>query len=299
MRPLVLGTRGSDLALAQTRHVAALLRAAHPGLVVEERIIRTTGDARLDVSLSAPGALDKGLFTRELEEALTADAIDAAVHSLKDLPTAQPPGLALGAVLEREDPADVLIAKTAGGLESLPSGARVATSSLRRACFLRWRRPDLEIVEIRGNVPTRLRKLADTPDLAALVLAAAGLRRLERAGCPLALEGLHVSALDFMLPAPGQGAIAVQTRLNDPRFAAIHHEPTAVSVETERAILAHLGGGCHLPLGALASPQADGCLLVRAAWFGAGEPRTAHVTGPMESWLELAEKISRALRLPG
>lgn len=303
MIPLVLGTRGSDLALAQTRHTAALLRNAHPGLPVEERIIRTTGDARLDVSLSAPGALDKGLFTRELEDALLRGTIDAAVHSLKDLPTENPAGLTLGGVLAREDPADVLVAKHPGGFPALPAGARVATSSLRRACFLRWQRPDLEVVEIRGNVPTRIRKLAESPDLAGIVLAAAGLRRLAAVDCPLALDGLHVAPLEFMLPAPGQGAIAVQTRAEDARItdllAAIHHPATAHAVAAERAILAHLGGGCHLPLGARAETGADGTLTIRAVWFGHGEPRVAEVTGPEDDWIQLAETISRDLRLPG
>ncbi|HVE15565.1 MAG TPA: hydroxymethylbilane synthase, partial [Chthoniobacterales bacterium] len=177
MKPFILGTRGSDLALAQTRLVAARLRTAHPGLTVEEKIIRTTGDARLDVSLSAPGTLDKGLFTKELEEALLREEIDAAVHSLKDLPVEEPPGLTLGSILEREDPEDVLISKLGGGIEALPHRAIVATSSLRRKCFLLWKQPELEIRDIRGNVPTRIHKLIDSAETSALVLAGAGLRR--------------------------------------------------------------------------------------------------------------------------
>ncbi len=296
---LTLGTRGSDLALAQTRLVATRLRASHPGLHVEERIIRTTGDARLDISLSAPGSLDKGLFTKELEDALLRGEIDAAVHSLKDLPTEQPAGLALGAILERESPEDVLLSRQPGGLEDLPPGARVATSSLRRKCFLLWKRPDLEIVEIRGNVPTRIRKLAESESLDAIVLAGAGLRRLQAVDCPLALDDLSLTALDFMLPAPGQGAIALQCRAGEAAsgpFQALHHAASAACVSAERAILAGLGGGCHLPLGALAQADASGALTLRAAWFGATTPRMTECRGPLAHWPELAARATAELR---
>jgi len=293
MKPFILGTRGSDLALAQTRLVAARLRTAHPGLTVEEKIIRTTGDARLDVSLSAPGTLDKGLFTKELEEALLREEIDAAVHSLKDLPVEEPPGLTLGSILEREDPEDVLISKLGGGIEALPHRAIVATSSLRRKCFLLWKQPELEIRDIRGNVPTRIRKLIDSAETSALVLAGAGLRRLRAAGVELSLDGLHVSPLDFMLPAPGQGAIAVECRRGDEEalttLTVLHHEETAICVRAERTVLAGLGGGCHLPLGTRACLE-DGTLRLRATWFGheAGLPRTAESCGPLDGWRDVA-----------
>lgn len=303
MKPFVLGTRGSDLALAQTRLTASLLRRAHPGLVVEERIIRTTGDIRLDVSLSAPGALDKGLFTKELEEALRRGEIDAAVHSLKDLPTACPDRLGLGAILEREDPADVLVSRIAGGLSALPAGTLVATSSLRRKYFLRWQRPDVATAEIRGNVPTRLRKLRDSTELSAIVLASAGLRRLRAAGCELALDGLEITPLPFMLPAPGQGAVAVECRADDvdtrARLEAIHHDVTAACVQAERTVLTEMGGGCHSPLGARAEVTADGQLFLRAAWFPADNesaPRTAEVAGPAKRWPELARELAAQLR---
>ncbi|MGH8048044.1 MAG: hydroxymethylbilane synthase, partial [Chthoniobacterales bacterium] len=293
MKRLVLGTRGSDLALAQTRLIAAQLRTATPALEIEQKIIRTTGDERLDVSLSAPGSLDKGLFTKELEEALLRGEIDAAVHSLKDLPVDQPAGLIIGAIPKREDPGDVLVSKADGGLDALPHGAAVATSSLRRKCFLLAHRPDLAIHDIRGNVPTRIRKLAESSTLAALVLATAGLRRLKAADVALALEGLHVSPLEFILPAPGQGAIAIECRANDEAtltaLAAIHDEATSDCVRAERAVLAGLGGGCHMPLGALAN-FTEGSLFLRAVWFpdAAANLRTAEHRG---AWREAAAAV--------
>jgi hydroxymethylbilane synthase len=296
MKSFILGTRGSELALAQTRQVAALLREANPGLLVEERVIRTTGDIRLDVALSAPGPLDKGLFTKELEDALLRGEIDAAVHSLKDLPTAQPEGLVIGAILEREQPDDVLIAKSPGGLDALPHGATVATSSLRRKCLLRWRRPDLELHDIRGNVPTRLRKLRESESLSAIVLAGAGLRRLQAAGCELPLEGLAMSPLDFMLPAPGQGAIAIECRAGSAGLlASIHHAATATCVLAERAVLAGLEGGCSLPVGARATVL-DGLITLRAMWFPnpthvSEPPRIVERAGRAADWREIAAEV--------
>ncbi|HRJ71142.1 MAG TPA: hydroxymethylbilane synthase [Terrimicrobiaceae bacterium] len=261
---IILGTRGSDLALAQTRIVAGLLQAAHPALAVETRIIKTTGDKRLDVSLSAPGSLEKGLFTKELEEALFDRSIDAAVHSLKDLPTEQPAGLRVGAILERADPSDVLVSKHDGGLAGLPASAQIATSSPRRKTQLLHLRSDLRVVEIRGNVPTRLRKLAEDPALDGLLLAKAGLDRL---GHHIVPDGLRVSVIAEILPAPGQGAIAIECRNEDPGVAevlsAIHHEDTARCVTAERELLQSLGGGCSLPLGALATIE-DGAVRVRS-----------------------------------
>lgn len=263
MNTLILGTRGSDLALAQTHLVAAGLRAAHPALSVEIRIIKTTGDRRLDVRLAAPGPLEKGLFTKELEEALFAREIDAAVHSLKDLPVAQPPGLTLGAILERADPSDVLISKHPGGVTGLPEAACVATSSPRRQAQLLTLRPGLRVVEIRGNVPTRLRKLSEDPSLDGLLLAKAGLDRLGHAIIP---SGLQLTVVEGMLPAPGQGAIAVQCREGDSAtlatLTAIHHADTARCVTEERRLLQELGGGCSLPFAALAVIE-NGQLRVR------------------------------------
>lgn len=263
MSRLILGTRGSDLARAQTRIVEEKLRAAHPSLELAAEVVRTTGDARLDLSLSQPGALDKGLFTRELEQALLAGAIDAAVHSLKDLPIEQPPGLVLGAILERANPADVLVTKQPGGLKALSPGAVVATSSPRRKAQLLNLRSDLSMVDIRGNVPTRLRKLAEDPALDGLLIAQAGLDRLGPAVVP---AGLHQTVIEEILPAPGQGAIAVQCRAGDTAtlefLRPVHHEETAACVTAEREFLRSRGGGCHLPLGALAVVK-DGEIILR------------------------------------
>ena len=269
MKTMILGTRGSDLALVQTRDVAARLGQAHPGLALEETIIKTTGDKRLDVSLSAPGSLEKGLFTKELEEALLSKSVHAAVHSLKDLPTEQPPGLIVGAILERADISDALASKHAGGWKGLPPEATVATSSLRRKNQLLLLRPDLQIVEIRGNVPTRLRKVFENPELDALVVASAALARLGKEIVP---DGLQITVIEEMLPAPGQGAVAVECRADDKEtrdlLAAIHHEPTALCVRAERELLHRLGGGCHMPLGTRAVIE-DGKLRLLAALFEA------------------------------
>ncbi|MGC1482010.1 MAG: hydroxymethylbilane synthase [Chthoniobacterales bacterium] len=273
MKPLTLGTRGSDLALTQSRLVASALRAAHPDLRVQEKIIRTVGDRRLDVPLHAVGPLDKGLFTKELEEALLDGTIDFAVHSLKDLPTENPPGLVLAAILERADPADLLVSKTPGGLDGLPPHSTVGTSSPRRKNQLLHFRPDLTVVDIRGNVPTRLRKLAESDTLAATVLAKAGLDRL---GHDIIPPQLHATVITEMLPAPGQGAIAVQTRDADTAtralFQPLHHEDTARCVTAERDVLRQQGGGCHLPLGVLATIN-DGNLTVTATLFHHDGPR--------------------------
>jgi hydroxymethylbilane synthase len=252
---LRVGTRGSRLALWQADHVAGRLSALHPGLEVERVVVRTTGDRVVDTPLSQVG--DKGLFTRELEEALRHGTIDVAVHSLKDLPTELPEGLLLVAVLAREDPRDALVGPVSGGLDRLAPGARVGTSSLRRRAQLLARRPDLRVVDLRGNVPTRLEKLASGACDAA-VLALAGLRRL-------GLES-HVAAVlepGELLGAPGQGAVAVEGREDDPRvarlLAPLDDVPARLATSAERALLARLEGGCLVPVGALA--RTDGGVL--------------------------------------
>jgi hydroxymethylbilane synthase len=271
LKKIILGTRGSELALVQTRETAMRLCAAHPELQVEQRIIKTTGDNRLDVSLSAPGSLDKGLFTKELEEALLRGEIHAAVHSLKDLPTELPPKLAIGAILEREDDSDCLASKHDGGWQGLPKGGIVATSSLRRKNQLLLLRPDLKTAEIRGNMGTRLRKLLESDTLSALILAKAAINRL---GSDLIPEGIQVTVIGEMLPAPGQGAIGIECLEDDAEtlriLAAIHHEDTARCVNAERDFLKKLGGGCSLPLGARATIK-DGNVRLRAALFQNGE----------------------------
>ena len=238
--PLVLGTRGSALALAQTRLVIEAL-----GGVGETQVVRTTGD----VSTRPLHELGDGVFVTALEDALRAGTIDAAVHSLKDLPTGPRPGLMIAALLEREDPRDVLITTARGGLATLVPHARVGTSSPRRDAALRAVRPDIVTGPIRGNVETRLQKVA-RGDHDATVLALAGLRRLG-----LAVAAEEILSLAVMLPAPGQGAIAVQCRADDgatrDRLAAIDHRPTRSTTDAERELLRLLGGSCDLALGAL------------------------------------------------
>jgi hydroxymethylbilane synthase len=258
---IILGTRGSDLARAQARIVAEKLRAAHPRLVIETKVIKTTGDRRLDLSLS--GSAERGLFTKELEEALIAGVIHAAVHSMKDLPTERPDDVVFGAILERADPSDVLVSKQPGGLAGLPIEATVATSSPRRKVQILLLREDLRIVEIRGNVPTRLRKLASDASLDGLLLAKAGLDRLGPRFIP---PGLHLAVVDRILPAPGQGAIAVECRKADAAsielLRAINDETTALCVTAERDFLRAQGGGCHVAIAARAT-IVDGRLILR------------------------------------
>lgn len=253
-----IASRGSQLALWQARFVQQALERARPGVGVEIEVIRTTGDRITDVPLSRIG--DRGLFTKEIDDALLSGAADLAVHSLKDVPTRLPEGLALAAITEREDPRDVLIGRQgrAVSLADLPAGARVGTSSLRRRAQLRALRPDVEVADLRGNLNTRLAKL-DAGEHDAIILAAAGVLRLgwaERIGEWLDAEG--------WLPAVGQGALAVVVRADRPevidRVAGLHHEPTARSVAAERSLLHALQGGCQIPIGALAQHSGDGTL---------------------------------------
>ena len=285
--PLVLGTRGSDLALAQSKMVREALEEAHPGLKVVQKIITTTGDARTAMPLHEPTAEGAGLFTKQLEEALLSGEIDLAVHSLKDLPVETPAGLVLAAILPRAPIDDLLISRHAGGLAGLRSGSVIGTSSPRRALLLKHRRPDITMDPIRGNVPTRQAKLAGSRNYDATLLAAAGLRRLghDLSAGTLNVEGLSLSveALDWMLPAPGQGAIAVETRTGDRAvelLRVLHDVTTARCVAAERLVLKYLGGGCHLALGALATESA-GALLLRAAFVPdeKASPRFAEATG--------------------
>lgn len=253
-----IGTRSSELALRQASQVATAL--AQQGVASEFVTYTTIGDRILDRPLSAIG--EKGLFTAELETDLRDGKTDCAVHSLKDLPTADPDGLTIVALLEREDPRDALVVGprvSARSLAELPHGARVGTSSLRRRAQLRALRPDFDVRELRGNVGTRLRKV-DDGDVDAALLAAAGLRRL-------GLGDRIVAFLDApqWLAAPGQGAIAVQSRTDDSRmtaiFAALDHAATRVAITAERALLAALEGGCQVPIGASMLAENDGPVL--------------------------------------
>lgn len=271
---LILGSRGSDLAITQVKQTeACLIDAGHNG--VEVRIINTVGDKRPDLKLSEfsdPGAsggeaiLDKGIFTKELEEALLAGEIHAAVHSLKDVPTELHQAFAITATLEREAVEDVLLSRNANepfDITSLPKGGTVATSSVRRARQLSWLRPDLEVVDIRGNVPTRIRKLLQTAEWDAIMLARAGLKRLGFLATDAQSGHLNFDqdcAVGFcildageFLPAAGQGAIGIESRLADDKtnaaLALINHQPTFARVSAERAFLARLQAGCQTPVG--------------------------------------------------
>jgi hydroxymethylbilane synthase len=243
-RAVRIATRQSPLALWQARHVAALLGAHHPGLEVSLVEMTTEGDRFLSAPLSAVGG--KGLFVKEIEQSLIDGRADIAVHSLKDMTSVQPEGLMLAAVPAREDPRDAFCSPAGLTLERLPQEARVGTSSLRRSCILRSRRPDLEIVSLRGNVQTRLQKTREL-GLAGAVLAYAGLKRLG-----LEREITEVLSADVSLPAVGQGVLAIQCRTADAEvrglLAPLEDALTRVAVTAERALLAKLEGGCTVPL---------------------------------------------------
>ena len=248
-RKYIIGSRGSELALWQANFVKTRLQDLFPDRLFEIRIIKTTGDQLLDVALSKIG--DKGLFTRQIETELHNGEIDFAVHSLKDLQTMQPEGLVIGAVCEREAANDAFISNSYRSIDELPNGARVATGSLRRRSQLLNSRPDLKIVEIRGNVPTRLKKFQEA-GLDGLILAYAGLHRLG-----LGKQVSQLIPFDLMLPAVGQGAVAVEVRNDDEpvleMVARLNDEPTHICITAERAFLRRLEGGCQVPIGALAT----------------------------------------------
>lgn len=295
--PIRIGTRSSALALRQAGQVESQLAARGIASVLVE--YTTLGDRILDRPLAQIG--EKGLFTAELEADLRAGRIDCAVHSLKDLPTANPEGIVLVAILEREDPRDALVVRAgidAVNLETLPEGARVGTSSLRRQAQLRAFRPDLEVCELRGNVGTRLRKL-DEGQMDAALLAAAGLRRLGLTERIVAL----LDAPDW-LAAPGQGAIAVQTRADDAALLAtlgvLDDAPTRLAVTAERALLAALEGGCQVPIGAAVIEEAEyGTMLhgLIAALDGSSTVRggmPVNHADPAASGIELARQLRAA-----
>lgn len=261
---ITLGTRGSELALTQTNMVTAELQTAHPHLRIERQIIQTSGDKRQDLRFSEfsdVAQVDKGIFIKELEIALESSQIDAAVHSLKDVPSDLAAGFTIAAVLPRAAIEDVLVTAQPFTLETLPQGARVGTSSVRRAAQLKFLRPDVQIVEIRGNVPTRVKKVLGENALDAVLLAAAGLLRLGLLNANLSrihidthtLYGLVLDPVKF-LPAAGQGAIAIECRANDTAtiqaIHALNHAPTESRVIAEREFLKILGAGCQTPVGA-------------------------------------------------
>jgi hydroxymethylbilane synthase len=328
--PITIATRGSALALAQANAVLAKCRAAFPKLSFELKIIKTTGDKLQTASLAQEGhVLPKGLFTKELEVALLKHRADLAVHSLKDLPTELPTGLMLGAVGKRADVRDVLIYRDAGYLrgaeqspgnlrlrgfqpglavKDLPAGAVVATSSTRRKAQLLTLNPSLKVPDIRGNVATRMKKLAEQAELDATVLALAGLTRLnfnitlegrlQGDGVP---DGLLATILDtdLMLPCVGQGAVGIEVRADDERIAALCERlndfNTRQCVIAERAFLAAMGGGCQSPVAAYAEVAGSG-LEMRALSFTHGPVRRAQATRPLKDAVELGQQLAAELK---
>jgi porphobilinogen deaminase len=329
-KPLYIATRGSPLALAQANLVLAQCRAALPDQSFEIQIVKTTGDKIQTASLASAG-LPKGLFTKELEVAVLNREADLAVHSLKDLPTELPPGLKLGAVLERADARDVLIYrhvefiacwpdssaavnqrrrgfKPELSINALPYAATVATSSTRRRAQLLDRRLDLNVVPIRGNVGTRLKKLADQPQIDAIVLAAAGLERLGielqpgahlfGADVPPGLAGTRLT-LSEMLPCVGQAAIGIEIRDNDPLLegicAKVNHAPTQCCVVAERAFLSAMGGGCQLAVAAHAEISGSD-LRIRGVSFLKGAAQRSEATGNSSTPQFVGEQLARELQ---
>jgi hydroxymethylbilane synthase len=284
MKAVAVGTRGSSLALAQTRWVIARLLSLDPGIRWEPVVITTSGDR------SASAVRGDGAFVKEIERALLEGAVDLAVHSLKDLPTDPVEGLVLGAVPRRADPRDAVVGTR---LDSLPPGARVGTGSPRRSAQLRHLRPDLLVEPLRGNVPTRV-EAARSGRLDAVVVAAAGLERL-------GLEADEVLAPGRMLPAPGQGALAVQARAGDDdlreRLAGIHDAGAAAAVDAERALLRHLGGGCLLPVGALAEARPGGTLVLSGCATSSDGTRQVRAGGeaPLAEADELGSEVAGKL----
>jgi hydroxymethylbilane synthase len=295
MTTIVIGTRASALALWQTRWVAEALRLHHgPDLEVREETFSTVGDRRRTEPLPAIGG--KGLFTAELEEALVSHRIDLAVHSLKDLPLEQPPGLTLSATPRRAPAQDVLVSSAGRTWATLVAGDRVGTSSPRRAAQLLAHEPRLEIVNLRGNVDTRLARIREgNPPTG--VLAAAGMTRLEVR--PPDAEDLPV---EEVVPAPGQGALGLQVRQGDQRMAALlaplHHDPTAREVAAERALLGLLGGGCSSPLGAHARHLEAGRLRLVARHFSPDLTLERRGIAEGDDPQDLARQLAGRLRLP-
>ncbi len=319
-RPIIIATRGSALALAQTHMILAQCRKAFPELSFDFQVIKTTGDKLQTASMSKTDpSLPKGLFTKELEVALLNGQADLAVHSLKDLPTELPEGLILAATPERADVRDVLIYRASGQYErrgfqphatltDFPKGATIATSSTRRAAQLKLARPDLNIVEIRGNVTTRMTKVAERAELDATVLALAGISRLKFIIAPDGKltgdgvpDGMLATVIDVetMLPCVGQGAIGIEIRATDDRIAKIcallNHFNTFQCVTAERAFLRGMGGGCQSPVAAFAEIIGDK-ITMRAVSFRDGPAKRADGKRPVEEAAMLGEQLAARLR---
>jgi hydroxymethylbilane synthase len=294
---LVIATRGSALALWQAEHVKARLAAVAPGLAVNFNVIKTSGDKILDVPLAKVGG--KGLFVKEIEQALLDREADLAVHSMKDVPAELAPGLVLAAVSSREVPWDALCARAPVTVDTLPRGAKVGTSSMRRQCQLLARRPDLQIAMLRGNVPTRIRKL-DDGEFDAIVLAAAGLTRLG-----LGARITQMLPLEISVPAVAQGVLGLETRSDDARTAelirrAMHDPAEERRVVAERTFLARMGGSCQTPLAAHAIDHAGGLRVLGLCGMPDGSQiLRAEVTGPASDAEQLGNRLGEALLAQG
>jgi hydroxymethylbilane synthase len=312
-RRIVLGTRGSDLARTQARMAESALRARWPDLEIETKIIKTSGDESVTIAesqktggQSLPAAAGrKGLFTAEIERALLAERIDIAVHSAKDLPSALNPETRIAAALPRASVDDVLISLNGYDLESLPRNGVVATGSVRRRYQIQWKRPDLEIVDLRGNVPTRLRKLTREPWHGA-ILARAGLERLEILpnGSPIMFESCKLTAstlpLDVFIPAGGQGIVGIQIRANDNECGMLLEPITELTtyqcLRAEREFLRLLHGDCNQPVGVFATVNGN-VMKIRGQIFrpGTGEPRQGNVEGRPDEAEHLAADLLKAI----
>lgn len=296
-KEVIIGSRGSELALWQANHIADKLKEHHPELMVAIEIIHTTGDKLLDTSLSIIGG--KGVFTKEIETALLDHRIDLAVHSLKDLPTILPEGLMLAAIPERASVEDVFLSNDSGTrLMHLPDGATIATGSIRRKAQLLTKRPDFNIVDIRGNVPTRIRKLKES-NWDGMILASAGLHRLG-----LTDHIAHEISLEWILPAVGQGALGIESRTDDKDvrdlLLPLDHSATRTAVSAERSLLAALGGGCQVPIGAFGTISNDELELTAcvAAHDGASIIRAEH-SGSANDPERIGEELARTLLASG
>jgi len=289
MRELRIGTRGSPLALWQANWVRERLFQAYPHLRVSLVRIKTKGDKLTDVNLATVGG--KGLFVKEIEEGLLGERIDLAVHSMKDVPVQLPEGLHIRFITRREDPRDVLISRDRRTLEELPSGAKIGTSSLRRRAQLLSYRPDFHIIPLRGNVDTRVRKL-DTMGLDAIVLAAAGVKRMK-----METRISQFISPEVCLPAVGQGALGIETRIADDEInqylSIIDHEATHLSIMAERAFLRRLEGGCQVPIGAWGSVSDQGMLTLKG-FVGDLDGRKL-IKGGIEGEMGKAQELGMAL----
>jgi hydroxymethylbilane synthase len=301
---IVLGTRGSRLALAQAEIAKEALLSSGAVEAIDIRVIKTTGDQRLDLRLNDSGkSFEKGLFTKELEQALLSKEIDLAVHSLKDMPTEPVEHLIIDTVLPREDPVDVLVSKIPGGLDALAKGSLIATGSPRRAQQITYLRPDIRICDVRGNVPTRLEKLVRNQEWSAIILARAGLRRLrlapEQERLSFLDSSLFVTDLTGLLPAAGQGAIALQCRANDSAVRSILsriNDPASWDcVRAEREFLRLVGGGCNVPIGVYARVLGDTMMLDAIVFEEGGKVRQGSVTVPIKAPLDAAQVLYREI----